>query len=76
MDNEKNEQSCNQSQHKEKPAYWIEGLNHKEEEGGSQLKFSSYISNSYILCQEVFCPLDFMEERMIFPLKCIKGMKL
>ena len=52
MDNEKEEKSCNQSQHVKKTRVWDEELNHEEKEESSQWKVSSCFSNSEFLCQE------------------------
>ena len=63
MEDEKDEQHCNQSQHIEKPTVCDEELNHKKEYEGSQMNVSSYFSNSEIFCQEEICFLDPIEER-------------
>ena len=45
MDDEKEEQSYNQSQHMKKPAVCNEKFNHQKEDDVSQLKFSLCLSN-------------------------------
>ena len=52
MDDEKDDQSCNPSQHREKLVVCNKPLNHQEEEEGSQWNVSLCISNSKFLCQE------------------------
>ena len=63
MDNEKEKQSCNQSQHDKKQEDRNEGLNHEEEDKVSKWIVSSCLSSSEFLCQERICLLDFIEEK-------------
>ena len=46
IDDEKEEKSSDQSQNVDIPAVCNEELNHKEEDGGSQMNISSCFSNS------------------------------
>ena len=58
MDDKKEEQSCDQSQHLKKPVVCNEELNHKEEDEGSKWDVPLCFSNSEILCQEEIILLD------------------
>ena len=63
VEDEKDEQSCNQSQRMKKPAVCHEGLNHKEEEEDSKWDFL-YVFQIH----KLFC-LILLKNTMIFPLK-------
>ena len=65
MDDEKEEKSCNQSQHMKKPTICNMGLNHQEKDQGSRSNVSLYLSISESFCQEGFCSLDSFKEQNI-----------